>query len=45
MRMVLAHPPHQEPRKEEVAMLKLAVRYARYSLTILASIGFRITAN
>jgi len=26
-------------------MLKLAVRYARYSLTILASIGFRITAN
>jgi len=26
-------------------MLKLALRYARYSLTILASIGFRITAN
>jgi len=26
-------------------MLKLAARYARYSLTILASIGFRITAN
>jgi len=26
-------------------MLKLALRYARYSLAILASIGFRITAN
>lgn len=26
-------------------MLKLAVRYARYGLTMLASIGFRILLN
>lgn len=39
------HPSHQKPRKEEVAMVKLTLRYARYSLTILASIGFRIALN
>jgi hypothetical protein len=38
-------PPYQEPGKEEGTMLKLAVRYARYGLTMLASIGFRIALN
>jgi hypothetical protein len=39
------YPPHQEPRMEGDTMLKLAVRYSRYCLTILASIGFRIALN
>jgi hypothetical protein len=32
-------------RKENSAMLKLALRYARYAATTLATIGFGLTIN
>jgi hypothetical protein len=32
-------------KRKEYAMIKLALRYARYALSALATIGFRLSSN